>query len=189
MPSITPIPSTPSDIRDFLSKLESRFLAHKQRHPGIDWQCVLEKLRLQPDRIIALQRMEATGGQPDVTAFDQDLNLFVFMDCAPESPKGRRSLCFDDKALHERKEHPPKGSAAGIAQAMGVELLTEKDYRHLQTLGAFDTKTSSWIQTPEPIRSLGGALFGDCRYGSVFVYHNGAGSYYAARGFRAMLTT
>jgi len=131
--------------------------------------------------------MEETGGEPGVTGFDSSRNVFFFMDCSPESPAGRRSLCFDEKALRERKDNPPGGSAAGMALSMGIELLTEADYCYLQTLGSFDTKTSSWIQTPEPIRALGGALFGDRRYGAVFVYHNGAGSYYAARGWRGVL--
>lgn len=178
----------PSTLRDFLSLLESRFIKHPQRHSGLEWASIRKKLEQHPDKIHTLQAMEDSGGEPDVTGYDQERELFLFMDCSPESPAGRRGLCFDDKALHERKEHPPKGSAAGMAQMMGIELLTEMDYRHLQSLGAFDTKTYSWIQTPQPIRVLGGALFGDCRYGAVFVYHNGAGSYYAARGFRGMLT-
>lgn len=159
-----------------------------QRHPGIDWQIILGKLHQQPDKIATLQWMEDTGGEPDVTGFDAQTDRFLFMDCSSETPVGRRSLCYDETALRERKDNPPKGSAGGMAEAMGIELLTEDHYRHLQSLGSFDTKTSSWIRTPDEIRLRGGALFGDCRYGAVFVYHNGAGSYYAARGFRGLLT-
>ena len=176
-----------SNIRDFLTLLEARFIKHPQRHPDIIWQSVREQIEKQPEKLRSLHRMEETGGEPDVTGFDTSRNVYFFMDCSAESPAGRRSLCFDEKSLQERNEHPPKGSAEGLADSMGIQLLTEADYRHLQTLGPFDTKTSSWIQTPKVIRERGGALFGDCRYGAVFIYHNGAGSYYAARGFRGVL--
>ena len=181
------IMSESSDIRDFLSLLETRFLKHPQRHPGIEWGTIRARLEHQPHKIYTLQQMEQTGGEPDLTGFDLESDLFVFMDCSPESPAGRRSLCFDERALRERNDNPPNGSASGMAEAMGIELLTEDDYRHLQSLGAFDTKTSSWIRTPDAIRLRGGALFGDCRYGAVFIYHNGAGSYYASRGFRGLM--
>ncbi|MFM1745226.1 MAG: hypothetical protein RLZZ630_1163 [Bacteroidota bacterium] len=181
------IESDSSCIRDLLALLEARFIKHPQRHPDTIWQSVREQIEKQPEKLWSLHRMEETGGEPDVIGFDRSQNEYYFMDCSPESPIGRRSLCFDEKALQERKENPPKGSAEGLAEEMGIQLLTEADYRHLQTLGPFDTKTSSWIQTPKAIRERGGALFGDCRYGAVFIYHNGAGSYYAARGFRGVL--
>src|SRR5690606_1072722 len=145
------------------------------------------KLEANPGKLKSLYEMERTGGEPDVVAFDKKAGEFVFNDCSAESPQGRRSVCFDREALDSRKEHKPKDSAAGMAADMGIELLTEAEYRELQTLGEFDLKTSSWVQTPAAIRKLGGALFCDRRYGQVFVYHNGAQSYYAARGFRASL--
>lgn len=187
MPSFNPISTGDNNPRELLAQLESRFNKHPERHAGIDWVIIRERIENQPDKLNALQLMEESGGEPDVTHFDSNRNLYLFMDCSPESPAGRRSLCFDENALKERKDNPPRGSALGRAAAMGIELLTETDYRYMQTLGSFDTKTSSWIQTPGPIRIRGGALFGDCRYGAVFVYHNGAGSYYAARGFRGVL--
>lgn len=148
---------------------------------------VLDRLESIPAALKVLAEMEASGGEPDVIGQDTATGQFIFCDCSPESPAGRRSLCFDDEALNARKENKPRGSAAGLAEAMGVELLSEEQYRALQQLGEFDTKTSSWVATPEDIRSLGGALFCDRRYGKVFVYHNGAQSYYAARGFRGLL--
>jgi len=187
MPSPVTSASKSSPFRDFLNLLEARFIRSSPRHPGIAWETIRERLENHPDKIHTLQQMEQTGGEPDLTGFDLESDLFVFMDCSPESPAGRRSLCFDERALRERNDNPPNGSASGMAEAMGIELLTEDDYRHLQSLGAFDTKTSSWIRTPDAIRLRGGALFGDCRYGAVFIYHNGAGSYYASRGFRGLM--
>lgn len=175
----------PSD--ELLKTLQARFEQNQGRHRGIFWADVRERLEGRPDKLRSLADMEATGGEPDVVARDKKTGEVVFMDCAPESPAGRRSVCFDRAALDSRKENKPRDSAAGMAAAMGVELLTEEQYRDLQKLGAFDTKTSSWVQTPAGIRKLGGALFCDRRYGQVFVYHNGAESYYAARGFRAAL--
>lgn len=167
--------------------LRSRFEKHPLRHNGITWDDVEARLEKHPAKLDILQAMEDTGGEPDVIGWDKKTGEILFVDCAPESPKGRRSVCYDPDALASRKEHKPGHSAIGMAAEMGIELLTEEAYYHLQTLGSFDTKTSSWIQTPEKIRNLGGALFGDYRYGTVFTYHNGAESYYAARGFRGML--
>jgi hypothetical protein len=170
-----------------LGILQSRFEANRHRHPGIEWAEVQARLEANPECLRALRGMEETGGEADVVAHDKKTGEYVFMDCAVESPKGRRSLCYDESALASRKEHKPKGSAAGMAAEMGIELLTEEEYRLLQEVGEFDLKTSSWISTPEDLRSLGGALFCDRRYGRVFVYHNGAESYYAVRGFRGKL--
>lgn len=170
-----------------LSTLQTRFEKNTHRHQEIVWTTVEARLKEHPDKLDILQTMEDTGGEPDVIGQDKQTGEFLFVDCAPESPKGRRSVCYDPEALASRKEHKPGHSAIGMAAEMGVELLTEEAYYHLQTLGTFDTKTSSWIQTPEKIRLLGGALFCDCRYATVFTYHNGAESYYAARGFRGML--
>lgn len=167
--------------------LLKRFEAHPQRHKKLVWAAVLARLESKPDKLWALNEMEQTGGEPDVVAHDSKTGAYIFFDCAPESPAGRRSLCYDPPALASRKENKPRHSALGMAADMGIELLTETDYRALQQLGSFDTKTSSWIETPAAIRKLGGALFGDFRYGQVFVYHNGAESYYAARGFRGKL--
>jgi hypothetical protein len=170
-----------------LRTLHSRFEQHAARHAGVVWAQVLARLDAAPAALKALAAMESSGGEPDVIGVDAGTGERLFCDCAAESPSGRRSLCFDEDALHARKENKPPGSAAGLALAMGVELLSEAQYRALQQLGEFDLKTSSWIATPNDVRSLGGALFGDRRYGRVFVYHNGAQSYYAARGFRALL--
>jgi hypothetical protein len=170
-----------------LQTLKTRFARHMQRHPGMDWANVQARLQARPGALEALQAMEATGGEPDVVGWDEVAGHCLYCDCAAESPPGRRSLCFDGEALQSRKENKPEGSAVEEAAAMGVELLTEAQYRALQQLGEFDTKTSSWIATPPEIRALGGALFCDRRYGQVFVYHNGAQSYYAARGFRGLL--
>lgn len=167
-----------------LQTLKTRFTAHMSRHEGIAWADVLARLEGQPSSLRTLHEMEATGGEPDVIGHDPATGAYVFCDCAAETPSGRRSLCFDEDALEKRKENKPAGSATGVAAAMGVELLDEAQYRDLQRLGEFDLKTSSWIRTPEEVRALGGALFGDRRFGRVFVYHNGAQSYYAARGFR-----
>lgn len=169
---------------ELLHLLKTRFEKNKPRHKGIDWSKVESRLEAHPQKMWSLSEMERTGGEPDVVGHDKKTGEFVFMDCSAESPKGRRSLCYDREALESRKEHPPKSSALDMATDMGIELLTEEQYRQLQTLGEFDTKTSSWIATPPEIRKLGGALFCDRRYDHVFVYHNGAQSYYAARAFR-----
>ncbi len=171
-----------------LQTLQTRFEKHMQRHAGVTWAQVQERLAAHPAAMNALAAMEATGGEPDVIAHDGASGQLVFCDCSAESPAGRRSVCYDGPALAARKENKPRASAAEMAAEMGVALLTEEQYRALQALGQFDTKTSSWIQTPPAIRKLGGALFCDRRYGHVFVYHNGAESYYAARGFRCALT-
>jgi hypothetical protein len=170
-----------------LRTLKSRFEQNLQRHKGLAWDNVLSRLESRPAALSSLLAMESSGGEPDVIGRDEATGEFVFCDCSPESPAGRRSLCYDRAALQARKEHRPDGSAVEAAAAMGIELLTERQYRELQRLGEFDTKTSSWIATPADIRSLGGALFCDRRYGQVFVYHNGAQSYYASRGFRGLL--
>lgn len=167
--------------------LKTRFEKHNNRHAGIDWAKVQARLEANPDKVKSLAQMEATGGEPDVVGFDEQSGEFIFFDCAAESPKGRRSLCFDREALDARKEHKPVSSAIDMAAAMGIELLSEDEYRHLQQFGPFDSKTSSWLATPTEIRALDGAIFGDYRYGRVFIYHNGAQSYYAVRGFRASL--
>lgn len=179
---------SPQQKSELLHTLRARFEQHMNRHKSLEWLHVESRLEANASKLYALFQMENTGGEPDVVGRDDKTGGYLFYDCAAESPKGRRSLCYDDDALDARKEHKPEGSAAGIAAAMGVELLTEADYRRLQSLGKFDIKTSSWIATPAEIRALGGALFADYRYGQVFVYHNGALSYYAARGFRGSLT-
>lgn len=170
-----------------LATLRERFEGHASRHPGLTWGEVVARLDAHPEKLAPLERMEATGGEPDVVGRDEATGEVVFVDCAAQSPAGRRSLCYDPAALAGRKKNPPAGSAVGLADEMGVTLLTEAAYRALQELGAFDTTTSSWVVTPPAIRRLGGALFCDRRYGAVFVYHNGADSYYGARGFRASL--
>ena len=175
------------DREKLLQTLKSRFEKHMHRHEGLPWEKVRGRLLANPGALKSLGEMEASGGEPDVIAQDEASGQLVFCDCSPESPAGRRSLCFDREALDSRKENKPEGSALERAAAMGVELLTEQQYRDLQRLGDFDTKTSSWVQTPQDVRALGGALFCDRRYGKVFVYHNGAQSYYAARGFRGLL--
>jgi hypothetical protein len=175
------------EAAELIAQLQSRFEKTMARHKGITWAVVERKLSAQPGKIWSLAQMEQTGGEPDVVAYDKRTGVFIFMDCAPESPAGRRSVCYDRTALEARKENKPKGSAVEMAEQMGAELLTEDDYRALQKLGAFDLKTSSWILTPEKIRKLGGALFCDRRYDQVFTYHNSAESYYAARGFRCKL--
>ena len=176
-----------SERNSLLRTLQGRFEDNPGRHEGVAWASVLARLEADPAALAALARMEATGGEPDVVGRDESADRFVFVDCSPESPPGRRSLCYDGEALSARKENKPAGSAVELARAMGIELLDEEQYRALQRLGEFDAKTSSWIATPGDIRSLGGALFCDRRYGKVFVYHNGVQSYYAARGFRGRL--
>lgn len=170
-----------------LKTLEARFGAHMERHEGLEWAHVQARLMRRPKALESLQAMEESGGEPDVVGGAHKSGAVRFIDCSAESPEGRRSLCFDRAALATRKEHKPQGSAVEMAAAMGAELLTEAQYRELQRVGEFDTKTSSWVTTPAEIRALGGALFCDRRYGAVFVYHNGAQSYYAARGFRVLL--
>ncbi len=172
---------------ELLQVLKKRFENNMDRHPNIAWDDVQARLEAKPDKLWSLHEMESTGGEPDVVGFDEATGEYLIYDCSPESPKGRRSLCYDREALESRKQHKPKNSAIDMAEAMGIELLTEQQYRELQQLGPFDQKSSSWLQTPSDIRSLGGAIFGDYRYGKVFVYHNGAESYYAARGFRGSL--
>jgi hypothetical protein len=172
---------------ELIDTLRNRFESNMQRHEGLDWNRVQTALEAGGKKLRALAEMERTGGEPDVVGYDKKAGEFVFFDCSAESPKGRRSVCYDRKALESRKEHKPADSAVEMAAAMGVELLTEEQYRELQRLGEFDTKTSSWVQTPAAIRKLGGAIFCDRRYDTVFVYHNGAESYYAARGFRGSL--
>jgi hypothetical protein len=170
-----------------LTTLQDRFDKHQHRHAKVAWDKVRARLEANPEALRTLHEMEQSGGEPDVIAFDGKTGVVTFCDCAAESPKGRRSLCYDEAARKSRKEHKPGGSAAGMASDMGVELMTEEQYRLLQTLGEFDLKTSSWVQTPADVRALGGALFCDRRFGRVFVYHNGAESYYAARGFRGVI--
>jgi Protein of unknown function (DUF4256) len=178
---------TPEQSKELLDILKQRFDKHTKRHKGMDWAAIQAKLEAKPEKLWSLNEMEITDGEPDVIGQDKKTGEYLFCDCSPESPKGRRSICYDHEALESRKEHKPKDSAVNMADDMGVELLTEEQYRHLQTLGEFDTKTSSWVATPANIRKLKGALFCDRRYDTVFLYHNGAESYYAARGFRGML--
>lgn len=172
---------------ELLTELKDRFEGNTDRHKGLKWTDVAAKLEANPDKLWSLSEMERTGGEPDVVRFDKKTGEFIFFDCSAETPKGRRSICYDQEALDSRKEHKPGGSAVGMAKEMGIALLNEGEFRELQTLGEFDLKTSSWIETPAKIRNLGGALFGDRRYDTVFVFHNGAESYYAARGFRGSL--
>ncbi len=175
-----------SNDDELIAVLRTRFEQHVQRHPGVRWAAVLARLEANPGALATLRAMEASGGEPDVIG-DLTSGRVTFCDCAAESPMGRRSLCYDGEALDARKENKPQGSAVEMAAELGVDLLTEEEYRELQQLGEFDLKTSSWVRTPPDVRSLGGALFCDRRYGRVFVYHNGAQSYYAARGFRGLL--
>jgi hypothetical protein len=178
---------SPEYQEEIISILKTRFEKNKTRHNDIEWNKVQEKLEANPAKLWSLLEMEKTDGEPDVVGYDKNTNEYIFFDCVAESPKGRRSLCYDRKALDSRKEHKPKNSAIDMAEEMGIEILTEEQYRNLQELGNFDTKTSSWIATTPEVRKLGGALFSDFRYGRTFVYHNGAESYYAARGFRGCL--
>lgn len=177
---------TPAQREELLAILAERFEQNRHRHEGIEWDDIRGRLEAAPDRLASLHAMEDTGGEPDVVGQHEDTGEYLFYDCALESPKGRRSVCYDPEALASRKKHKPKHSAVGMADEMGVRLLTGEEYARLQALGPVDTKTSSWIATPPEIRELGGALFGDHRYGTVFTYHNGAESYYAARGFRCV---
>lgn len=186
--SAVPSPAlTPKQQDQLLATLQARFEANPNRHKGIKWAEVRERLAAQPAKLVILSEMERTAGEPDVIGFDKASGEYLFADCALESPASRRSLCYDREALDSRKQNKPTGSAMELASAIGIDLLTEQQYRHLQTLGEFDLKTSSWIQTPAAIRELGGALFCDRRFNTIFVYHNGAESYYAARGFRGLL--
>ena len=169
---------------ELLKILKTRFTKNKNRHKGLEWEKVESRLKANKTKMWSLYEMERTGGEPDVVGFDKKSGEFIFYDCSAESPKDRRSLCYDLEALVKRKEHKPKNNAMDMAMEMGIELLTEEEYRELQQLGEFDTKTSSWVKTPSEIRELGGAIFCDRRYNTVFLYHNGAESYYAARGFR-----
>jgi len=178
---------SPKEHDVLLSVLKARFEKNLNRHQGVEWTKVQGKLEASPEKLWSLNEMEKTGGEPDVVGHDRKTGEYIFDDCSAESPKGRRSVCYDREALESRKEHKPKNSAMDMAAAMGIEILTEEQYRELQTLGNFDTKTSSWVKTPPDIRKLGGALFCDRRYDHVFLYHNGAESYYAARGFRGSL--
>lgn len=171
-------------VEELLLVLKERFEKNMDRHKGLEWKDVVVKLEENGDKLWSLSEMERTGGEVDVVGFDLKKGEYIFYDCSMETPKGRRSLCYDMEALESRKEHKPRNSAMGMAKEMGIEILTEEQYRKLQKLGNFDTKTSSWLQTPVEIRKLGGAIFGDRRYDHVFVYHNGAESYYAGRGFR-----
>lgn len=172
---------------DLIATLKARFEKNGVRHKGLEWASVQEKLEANPKKLRSLNEMEDTGGEPDVVAYDEAADEFIFYDCSAESPTGRRSVCYDREARESRKEHRPENTALDMAAAMGIEILTEEQYRELQELGKFDTKTSSWVKTPGSIRNLGGALFCDRRYNQVFLYHNGAQSYYSARGFRGSL--
>jgi hypothetical protein len=174
-------------VDEFIKTLQDRFAKNMRRHAKLEWKSVQAKLEANPKKLEVLFEMERTGGEPDVIGVDDQTKAFIFCDCSPESPTGRRSLCYDRDALEARKENKPKGNAVEMASSIGIELLTEQQYRALQELGEFDKKTSSWVETPIEIRDRGGALFCDCRYDHVFTYHNGADSYYAARGFRGRL--
>ena len=178
---------SPKDREQLLKVLKARFEKNMNRHPGLEWNKLQSKLEVNPGKLWSLNEMEKTGGEPDVIGHDQKTGEYIFFDCSPQSPKGRTSVCYDREALESRKEHKPKNSAVERAAAMGVELLTEEQYQELQKLGEFDTKSSSWLKAPTDIRKLGGGLFGDRRFGRVFVYHNGAQSYYSGRGFRGSL--
>ncbi len=178
---------SPEQGEELLKTLKARFEKNMDRHKGLEWAKVQAKLEAHPEKLSSLNAMESTGGEPDVVGYDKKTGEYIFYDCSAESPKGRRSVCYDREALESRKEHKPENNAMDMAAAMGIELLTEEQYRELQKLGNFDMKTSSWVKTPAEIRKLGGAIFGDRRYEHVFVYHNGAESYYAARGFRGSL--
>ncbi len=174
-------------VNVLLAALQHRFKTNMSRHEGLEWYKIQSRLTEFPEKLWSLNEMDVTGGEPDVIGYNKQGGKYIFCDCVAESPKGRRSVCYDPEALASRKEHKPRHSAVGMASEMGVGLMTEEQYHALQRLGEFDTKTSSWIVTPPDVRERGGALFGDCRYGRVFIYHNGVESYYAARGFRSIL--
>src|SRR6266536_3184285 len=178
---------SPKQREELLRALKARFEKNLNRHKGLEWAKVHAKLEANAEKLWSLNEMERTGGEPDVVGHDKKTGEYIFYDCSAESPKGRRSICYDRKAQESRKEHKPENNAIDMAAAMGIELLAEEQYRELQKLGNFDAKTSSWVKTPSDIRKLGGAIFCDFRFGNVFVYHNGADSYYAARGFRGSL--
>lgn len=178
---------SPEQCATLLSTLKTRFEKNMKRHPSLEWGAIQAKLEANRDKCWSLVEMERTGGEPDVVGYDQATGEYIFCDCSAESPKGRRSICYDREGQESRKEHKPENNAMDMAAAMGIELLTEEEYRALQRVGEFDTKTSSWIKTPSKIRELGGALFADRRYDTIFVYHNGAQSYYASRAFRGAL--
>ncbi|RSD25176.1 DUF4256 domain-containing protein [Mesobacillus subterraneus] len=178
---------SPEQREELLATLKARFEKNMNRHEGLEWPEIQTKLEANLEKLWSLHEMEESGGEPDVVGFDEQTGEYIFFDCSAESPKGRRSVCYDREALEARKKHKPENSAMDLAAAMGIEILTEEQYRKLQNLGSFDLKTSSWVQTPDNIRKLGGALFCDRRYDTVFVYHNGADSYYGARGFRGSL--
>jgi len=178
---------SPKQRAEMLSALKARFEKNMNRHKGLDWAKVQARLQANTEKLYSINEMEVTGGEPDVVDHDKKTGEYIFYDCSAESPKDRRSLCYDHEALEKRKEHKPADSAINMAAEMGIEILTEEEYRELQKLGKFDTKTSSWVKTPSAIRKLGGAVFCDRRYDTVFLYHNGADSYYAARGFRGSL--
>ena len=177
----------PEQREELLSVVKARFEKNRQRHTSLEWEKVQSKLEANPEKLWSLYEMESTGGEPDIVGQDVNTGEYLFYDCSAESPKGRRSLCYDREALESRKENKPQNNVIDVATAMGIELLSEEQYRALQKLGNFDTKTSSWLKTPVEIRKLGGAIFGDFRYGNIFVYHNGADSYYAGRAFRGLL--
>ena len=178
---------SPAQAKELMSLLQNRFEKNRNRHPGLEWKIIQEKLESNPEKLWSLSEMERTGGEPDVVYREEAPGEYVFYDCSAESPNGRRSFCYDREALESRKANKPENNVLDVAASLGIELLSEEEYRGLQMLGNFDTKTSSWIKTPPEIRKLGGALFCDRRYNQVFVYHNGAESYYAARGFRGLL--
>ncbi|HIY84326.1 MAG TPA: DUF4256 domain-containing protein [Candidatus Rubneribacter avistercoris] len=187
MNDVIPTPLAPERRHALLEALQERFERHPKRHPDLSWSDVLARVDARPDTLCALEGMEASGGEPDVVGRDEETGAIVFVDCSPESPSGRRSLCYDHAAQKARSRNRPRGNVVDEAAALGIELLTEEEYRALQTMGAFDERTSSWVATPPEVRALGGALFCDRRYGRVFTFHNGAESYYAARGFRGSL--
>jgi len=178
---------SPKERKELLEALKARFEKNMKRHNGLEWAKVQAKLEANPEKLWSLSEMEKTGGEPDVAGHDQKTGEYIFFDCSPESPRGRAGVCYDREGLESRKEQKPKNTAIDMATTMGVELLTEQQYHQLQKLGEFDTKTTTWVKTPAEIRKLGGALFGDRRFGRVFIYHNGAQSYYSARGFRSSL--
>lgn len=179
--------ATKNNYEELLQILQDRFESNMNRHPNLKWDDILNKLNKNPKKLESLLQMEESGGEPDVVGLDEKSGEYLFYDCAAESPKGRRSFCYDKEALDKRKENKPKNNAVDAAKSMGIEILNEEEYRELQKLGTFDNKTSTWLKTPENIRKLGGAIFADLRYDTIFIYHNGAESYYAARGFRGVL--